>query len=563
MEDIPLYNTRIIKSYIEYLRKYAPDVNIERLLSHANIEHYQIDDEGHWLTQEQCDRFNDILVTTTQDPEVSEKVGRFAAMSRASGALGQYMMGLIEPETAYALIGKINSRLSRTTNWETKSLGPEKLEAKVIVKPGVSEKPYQCLYRMGTMESLAKLYTHKFADIEHPVCIHKGGDCCRYIITWKKTPTLIWKRIRNYSFIIGFVICTILLSLIRPAYWDILVFLCVLFSVGITLYVEHLEKKELLVTVNNQGDAAERLLDQINKRYNEAILIQEIGQAASMMSDVDKFLEHIMESLTKRLAFDRGMILMANKQKDCLVYAAGYGYNPKNDDYIKNIKFHLNNPHSKGTAVEAFKKQKPVLVNDLSEIQNNLSQKSLDFIRDMGSQSFICIPIVYKGESMGIIVVDNFQSKKQLGQTEINLLMGIAPEIGISINNALSYQKIKESEERYRTIFENTATSNIIVAEDSTIIMANNNFANLCGYTKKELEGKMNWTDFIHKDDLEKMKTYYEKRRQNHGTTPSSYEFRAINRQGKVLDLFMSASVIPETKESVISMVNMTEKQTA
>ncbi|MBE0603328.1 MAG: PAS domain S-box protein, partial [Deltaproteobacteria bacterium] len=72
---------------------------------------------------------------------------------------------------------------------------------------------------------------------------------------------------------------------------------------------------------------------------------------------------------------------------------------------------------------------------------------------------------------------------------------------------------LRASEEHYRTIFESTATSNIILGEDATILMANNNFANLCGYSKQELEGKMSWTVFIHKDDLEKMKTFHVMRR--------------------------------------------------
>ena len=87
-------------------------------------------------------------------------------------------------------------------------------------------------------------------------------------------------------------------------------------AMGITLILKYLEKKELFINIHNQGDAADRLLDQINKRYNESLLIQEIGQASSMLPEVDKLLSFIMESLGKRLDFDRGMIMLVNKQKD-------------------------------------------------------------------------------------------------------------------------------------------------------------------------------------------------------------------------------------------------------
>ena len=55
---------------------------------------------------------------------------------------------------------------------------------------------------------------------------------------------------------------------------------------------------------------------------------------------------------------------------------------------------------------------------------------------------------------------------------------------------------LKETAERYRTIFENTATANIIVGDDTTILLANSNFENMTGYSKHELEGKMRWSSF-------------------------------------------------------------------
>lgn len=120
---------------------------------------------------------------------------------------------------------------------------------------------------------------------------------------------------------------------------------------------------------------------------------------------------------------------------------------------------------------------------------------------------------------------------------------------------------IKKNEERYRTIFESTATANIIMAEDTTILMANNHFASLCGYTKQEMEGKMSWTVFIHKDDLEKMKTYNRMRRIDPQSVPSAYEFRFINRKGEMKELFLSVALIPETNESIASLVDLTDRK--
>jgi len=39
-----LYNSRVIKAYIEYLNKYYLDVDIDIILSHAGIAKYEIED---------------------------------------------------------------------------------------------------------------------------------------------------------------------------------------------------------------------------------------------------------------------------------------------------------------------------------------------------------------------------------------------------------------------------------------------------------------------------------------------------------------------------------------
>ena len=45
-----------------------------------------------------------------------------------------------------------------------------------------------------------------------------------------------------------------------------------------------------------------------------------------------------------------------------------------------------------------------------------------------------------------MLAVDNYQSHRPYSQSDVNLLMGIAPQIAISINNAKSLSQIMESE---------------------------------------------------------------------------------------------------------------------
>ena len=147
-------------------------MDINSLLSYAGITTYELEDQGHWFTQRQVDRFHDILTKKTGDPNISREVGRYAASSKASTVVKQYALGFMTPAAAYWVVKNLASRITRAHTFKTRKLGPEKVEITAMPKPGIAEKPYQCDNRVGHLEALSRLFTNKFAQIEHPTCIH-------------------------------------------------------------------------------------------------------------------------------------------------------------------------------------------------------------------------------------------------------------------------------------------------------------------------------------------------------------------------------------------------------
>jgi class 3 adenylate cyclase len=455
--DTPLYNSRLIKNYVEYIKQFHPDVDSHAILSYAWIKTYELEDQGHWFSQWQVDRFHELLRKKIGDPNISRKVGRFAAFSKASSVVKQYTLGFMTPGAAYWLLEKLGPHMTRASTVKSRKLGANKIEISATPNQGVFEKPYQCDNRMGILEAIAKLFTNKFAKIEHPTCIHRGGDLCLYIVSWERTPSFILARIRNYVLFLGLLACGALHFFTPVFSWLSGIFFFAALVAGISLYAEQLKNKELAKNIETQRDAARLLLDEINLRYNNAQLVKEVGQATAMFLDTHKLLGAVTEAMEKRLDFDRGGIWLANEEKTRLAYTMGYGYDPELELLLRRTDFHLDNLNAKGVAVQAFRSQSPFLVSDISAIEKDLSERSLRFVKQVGAQSFICAPIVYERESLGILFVDNPKSKRPLSQSDMSLLMGIAPQIAISIHNAISYQKLEESkarEENLRKLFE-------------------------------------------------------------------------------------------------------------
>ena len=123
----------------------------------------------------------------------------------------------------------------------------------------------------------------------------------------------------------------------------------------------------------------------------------------------------------------------------------------------------------------------------------------------------------------------------------------------------IGYKALRESEDKYRTIFETTGTATVIIEEDTTISLANKEFEKLSGYSKEDVEDKKSWTDFVaHKDDLDRMMAYHAARRIDPNRAPRNYEYRFIDKSGTVKEVFATFALIPGTKKSVGSFLDIT-----
>ena len=211
MESKQLYNSTMLLVFVEYVSSRYPEINIDEILKYASISDLEISDAGQWFTQEQVDRFYESLEKKTGNPRLAKEAGRFAVQSQSYAALKQYVMGFVTPSVAFWVMGKIASAVSKHITFKASNLSSNKMELIATPKEGVSEKRYQCENRIGLFEGLAKIFTKEYSQVEHFECIHKGDPYCRYIISWKTNPAMIWKLIGSYLSLFGLISLLVLL----------------------------------------------------------------------------------------------------------------------------------------------------------------------------------------------------------------------------------------------------------------------------------------------------------------------------------------------------------------
>ncbi|MEA3493105.1 MAG: PAS domain S-box protein [Candidatus Margulisiibacteriota bacterium] len=123
--------------------------------------------------------------------------------------------------------------------------------------------------------------------------------------------------------------------------------------------------------------------------------------------------------------------------------------------------------------------------------------------------------------------------------------------------------ELRQVEERYRTVFENTGNATLILEKDRTISLVNRGFEVLSGFSREEIEGKKRWEEFVAEEDLEKMKEQHELRRKKPGSAMNVYEFRFVDRNGVVKDILLTVDMIPGTMKSVASLMDITGRKRA
>lgn len=142
-------------------------------------------------------------------------------------------------------------------------------------------------------------------------------------------------------------------------------------------------------------------------------------------------------------------------------------------------------------------------------------------------------------------------------------LIGTA-SIGKDVTDRVKAEKaLRESEESYRTIFENTGTATVIVEKDSTIALVNMEFVKLSGYSKEETEGRKKFIDFIAGEDRERINEYSLLRRTEPAKAPRNYEFKFVDRHGIIKDVFVTVAIIPETKRILASLLDISRRKQA
>lgn len=267
----------------------------------------------------------------------------------------------------------------------------------------------------------------------------------------------------------------------------------------------------------------------------EKDIVNNINKILASKLDIREVFKSLTSELNKVIDFDRmSVTLLDDKREEFLIFAVSKDYDRSRlEEGMHYSKY--------GTlAGKVVDKGEVYMVNDTSR-----GAFSTDpILYKEGIKSRMAFPLVYKGETIGSV---NFGSRKVNNFSENQLfdfVSKIAPQMAIAIDNTRLFDKIKESEEKYRNLVEDIEDVIFRMDKSGRYLFLNKALQKMTDYFPQEFyETPSLATDMIHKDDESVVSETMQKIINGELKVSKDLEYRVYCKNGK--ELWLSQNTYP------------------
>jgi formate hydrogenlyase transcriptional activator len=174
------------------------------------------------------------------------------------------------------------------------------------------------------------------------------------------------------------------------------------------------------------------------KRAEEALIFQLSGALLATM-DAGKLLEAISASIRDVIPHDNAGLVLHDAAADDMVvqFLGGTG----TDVFPGELRV----PIDGSLSGIAFRTRQPVLLESIANA--SFSPDALSYLKQMGMQSGVWVPLVHHDKAVGALSVVSRQ-EGSFGQREVEMLVQIAGQVAMAVDNAMAFRRIAELRDR-------------------------------------------------------------------------------------------------------------------
>lgn len=275
---------------------------------------------------------------------------------------------------------------------------------------------------------------------------------------------------------------------------------------------------------------------------NKKEIILNINKIIFSSLDIRDVYQTMSKELSRVIDFDRlsvTLITENNALYENFVLSKDYEYT----DLKEGVLYPMEGSMMK----RVIQFRQPVIVEDTSKGR---------FLTDIvlyqeGIHSRLGFPLEYKNRVIGSV---NFGSKRKNYYTNkhIDFFAQIAPQLAMAIENTRLFNRIKEAEEKYRTVIESSPDIIFECTKDGEFLLMSPSVEKITGYPINQFYDNRGYgLSLCYSEDQERVQYEILQVLSGKNSNLMDLEFRVINKQGHVIWLSLEAVPINEGDEII------------
>ena len=156
--------------------------------------------------------------------------------------------------------------------------------------------------------------------------------------------------------------------------------------------------------------------------------------------------------------------------------------------------------------------------------------------------SYLAVPVVSRSEEVMGGLFFGHPDPGVFGEREEGIAAALAAQVAVALDNAHLFESVRESEERYRVLYEDNPSMYFTLDEGGTVLSVNRFGADQLGYAPDELVGR-SVLELFHEDDREDARRRFEAFLRSPGSI-GIWEVRKTSKDGSILWVEERTSVV-------------------
>ncbi|MCL4868091.1 MAG: PAS domain S-box protein [Anaerolineae bacterium] len=240
------------------------------------------------------------------------------------------------------------------------------------------------------------------------------------------------------------------------------------------------DERILIICAGQLATAIERLRGKAKEQQRQIWLekVLEIGKAITQITDWDTCIRQIHHTIRHELHFDRVGLFRYEPTDETVRGLLGTNRQGEPED---NSWFICPVANDNAFQLVVADPKGFVFYEDLSTIVQFPDDHEMAGVKNHATVA------AWTGEKpIAVITVDNVISQRPMSDEQLEALRLFVGYAGLALANAQLLDQIRQTEEKYRSIFENSIEGIFQTAPDGRILNANPSMARLCGYNSPQ-----------------------------------------------------------------------------